>query len=218
MITDNHVQDNVDSLNGANVNCVPYAPWPVASSCKCDRGFHNNIEIKDLGQYAWAKVSKQQLSQIDIQLLDNRCQDLLQFMAQQTQDTGFIPLSPLQFEEISQCDKCIHDPELCKDPVKLYNLVNSCQQLKGTGTGISHYSCVTGSQWILRVLMGISSRVRIGIPQRCNFLTTLRLTCMMRYSIKLFTVPSKVNLLGKLHTFHPLLLVANKTVINIVLS
>ena len=34
---------------------------------------------------------------------------------------------PLQFEEIRQCDKCIQDPELCKDPVKLYNLVDSFQ-------------------------------------------------------------------------------------------
>ena len=89
--------------------------------------FDPNIAIRDLGQHSWAKVSKKQLNQIDIQLLDNKCQDLSRFMDQHTQHTGFIPLSPLQFGEIKECDKCIHDPELCKDPVKLYDIVNSFQ-------------------------------------------------------------------------------------------
>ena len=123
----NCVQEKVPSSYDTNEKCVPYVPCPVDSSCRCDRGLIIIPEIKDLGQSAWAKVSKKQLASIDIQLLDNKCQALSQFMAQQPQHTGFVPLSPLQFEEIRQCNKSIHDPELCRNPVRLYNFVNSFQ-------------------------------------------------------------------------------------------
>ena len=140
MIKDNCVQSNDGNSNDVNLKCVSCAPWPAASSCKCDRGFYNNIKTKDLGQHAWAKVSKKQLSQIDIQLLDNKCQDLSQFMAQQTPHTGFIPLSPLQFGEIRQCNKCVHDPKLCKDPLKLYKIVYSfkCPNFLGAHVQVNY--------------------------------------------------------------------------------
>ena len=137
---DNCVQENVPTAHDANENCKSYVSCPVDSSCRCDRGFHIIPEIKDLGQSAWAKISKKQLSKIDIQLLDNKCQALSQFMAQQPQQTGFVPLSPLQFEEIRQCGKSIYDPELCKNPVKLYNFVNSfhCPNFLGARVQVNY--------------------------------------------------------------------------------
>ena len=67
---------------------------------KCDRLSHIGFEVKDLGQHNLASVSKQQLTQIDIRLLDNKCQNLVQFVTQQQSHTGFIPLYPLQFVDI----------------------------------------------------------------------------------------------------------------------
>ena len=92
--------------------------------CRCDRPSHVGFEIKDLGQHKWACVSKQQFTQIDIKLL-SKCHDLLQFIAQQEFHTEFIPLSPLQFLEVKNCNKCVVAPDLCRDPVKLYNHVSS---------------------------------------------------------------------------------------------
>ena len=46
-------------------------------------------------------------------------------MNQQESHTGFIPLSPLQFVDVKKCSKCVVDPELCRDPVKLHGYVSS---------------------------------------------------------------------------------------------
>ena len=137
---DNCVQKNVLNSHDTNENCKPYVSCPVDSSCRCDGGFHIIPKIKDLGQSAWAKISKRQLAKIDIQLLDNKCQALSQFMAQQPHHTGFVPLSPLQFEEIRQCGKSIYDPELCKNPVRLYNFVNSfhCPNFLGARVQVNY--------------------------------------------------------------------------------
>ena len=94
VVINKYVQKNVGSSHDVDLDCVPYAPCPVDSSCRCDRGLHTIPKVKDLGQCALAKVSKKQLCQIDIQILDNKCQAFSQFMAQQPQHTGFVPLSP----------------------------------------------------------------------------------------------------------------------------
>ena len=93
--------------------------------CKCDNGSHVGTKVQELGQNSWAGITKKQLMQIDTNLLHNRCQDLCDFMCQQNEHTGFIPLSPLQFVHIKQCEKNVVDPDLCQDPVKLHKYVNS---------------------------------------------------------------------------------------------
>ena len=95
------------------------------SECDCDSGSHVGTKVQELGQSPWATISKEQLVQIDINLLHNRCQDLCKFMCQHSEHTGFIPLSPLQFVNIRQCNKCIVDHALCQDPIKLHKYVSS---------------------------------------------------------------------------------------------
>ena len=63
-------------------------------TCKCDSSSHVGTRVQELGQTPWASISKKQLMQIDINLLHNRSQDLCNFMCQQNEHTGFIPLSP----------------------------------------------------------------------------------------------------------------------------
>ena len=70
-------------------------------------------------------MSKADLSRLQLQNIGDKCQELLQFMEQQHQHTGFIPLSPLQFKLIREYKKCVVDHDLCKDPVKLHNYVIS---------------------------------------------------------------------------------------------
>ena len=62
--------------------------------CKCDRGQHFNCKIKDLGQKQWATVSKTELARLDVATIHNKCEELIQFINQHDQHTGFIPLSP----------------------------------------------------------------------------------------------------------------------------
>ena len=94
-------------------------------NCKCDSSSHVGVKVQNLGQQEWATITMHQLAQIDIKVLHNKCQDLLRFMNKQESHTGFIPLSPLQFTDIRKCNKCAVDPELCKDPIKLYEYVSS---------------------------------------------------------------------------------------------
>ena len=81
--------------------------------------------IEQLGQNNWECVSKSDFSRLQLKDIGDKCQELLDFMEQQDQHTGFIPLSPLQFKPIRQCKKCTIDQELCKDPVALYRYVKS---------------------------------------------------------------------------------------------
>ena len=94
-------------------------------TCECDRGHHGPWAIQQLGQNSWEHVSKSDLSRLQLKNIGDKCQELVDFMEQQNQHTGFIPLSPLQFKPITECKKCIIDQELCKDPVALYRYVKS---------------------------------------------------------------------------------------------
>ena len=66
--------------------------------------------------------------------------ELVQFMNQQYQHTGFIPLSPLQFKPIRECQKHVSDIELCCNPVKLHNYVKSfeCPNFIGARVQVNH--------------------------------------------------------------------------------
>ena len=118
--TESKTQCNVNT-NGSD-KCKPCIS---VSECDCDSGSHVGTKVQELGQSPWATISKKQLMQIDINLLHNRCQDLCKFMCQHSEHTGFIPLSPLQFVNIRQCNKCIVDHALCQDPIKLHKYVSS---------------------------------------------------------------------------------------------
>ena len=104
--------------------------------CKCDSGTHGGNKIEDLGQQLWLELSKKQLAQLDLQTIQGKCTDLKQYMAQQQQHTGFIPLSPLQLVGIKACTKCMIDKELCKDPVKLHQYVKQFQCLNFVGARV----------------------------------------------------------------------------------
>ena len=94
-------------------------------SCKCDRGQHLNWEPQDLGQKEWLGISKIELAKLDLAAIEGKCVELTQYMNQQNQHTGFIPLSPLQFKPIKDCQKRVNDVELCCNPVELHNYVKS---------------------------------------------------------------------------------------------
>ena len=97
----------------------------TTQACECDRGHIVPWVIEQLGQNNWECVSKSDFSRLQLKDIGDKCQELLDFMEQQNQHTGFIPLSPLQFKPIRQCKKCTIDQELCKDPVALYRYVKS---------------------------------------------------------------------------------------------
>ena len=120
------VQENVNN----NVNCL----------CKCDRGQHLNWQIEDLGQKEWLGISKTELAKLDLVTIEGKCMELIQFINQQDQHTGFIPLSPLQFKPIRECQKCVSDTELCCNPVKLHNYVKSfgCPNFIGARIQVKH--------------------------------------------------------------------------------
>ena len=135
------IQCNPTSVDKFNTQCdVNTSGSDKCESCipvpdyKCDNGSHVGIKVQELGQISWASISKKQLMQIDINLLHNRCQDLCDFMCQQSEHTGFNPLSPLQFVNIKQCNKCVVNRDLFQDPVKLHKYVSSfkCPNFLGT--------------------------------------------------------------------------------------
>ena len=95
----------------------------MPQSCRCDSGTHFNVTVKELGQKQYATISKTELAKLSVENIENKCQELAQFLAQQQQKTGFIPLSPLQFGHIKHCNKCIVDKDLLAKPVLLYNCV-----------------------------------------------------------------------------------------------
>ena len=94
-------------------------------SCKCDRGQHLNWQVQELCQNEWVGVSKTELARLDLAAIEGKCVELIQYMNQQNQHTGFIPLSPLQFKPIRECQKRVNNVELCCNPVKLHNYVKS---------------------------------------------------------------------------------------------
>ena len=126
--TNNKIQSiSTSSESNDQLNVKEYKSVNIITqqSCKCDRGHHIPWVIEQLGQNKWDDVSKADLSRLQLQDIGNKCQELLQFLEQQCQHTGFIPLSPLQFKPIRKCNKCVVDYNLCKDPVKLHNHVRS---------------------------------------------------------------------------------------------
>ena len=125
-------QCNVRPVNKSDTHCIvdnrgsdKCEPCIAASYCKCDSGSYVGTKVQELGQSSWESISKRLLIQIDINLLHNRCQDLCDFICQHSEHTGFITLSPLQFVNIKQCDKCIVNRDLCQDPVQLHKYVSS---------------------------------------------------------------------------------------------
>ena len=94
-------------------------------TCGCDHNAHFSYNIEDLGQHSWKSVTKSQLAQLDRANLSNKCQELTEFLQQQPLHTGFIPLSPLQFQHIRRCDRCIIGQYWVDKPVLLYNYVGS---------------------------------------------------------------------------------------------
>ena len=53
------------------------------------------------------------------------CSDLKLMLQQQSVVGGFIPLTNLQGKEIKNCNYVMKDIELCQDPVRLFEYVNS---------------------------------------------------------------------------------------------
>ena len=108
--------------------------------CKCDRGQHLNWQVQELGQNEWVGISKNELARLDLAAIEGKCVELVQYMNQQNQHTGFIPLSPLQFKPIRHCKKRVSDIQLCANPVKLHSYVKSfgCPNFIGARVQVNH--------------------------------------------------------------------------------
>ena len=112
----------------------------VNDLCKCDRDRHLNWQTQELGQQQWLAISKTELAKLDLATIEDKCMDLIQYMNQQGQHTGFIPLSPLQFKPIRECQRRVSDKELCCNPVRLHNYVKSfgCPNFIGARVQVNH--------------------------------------------------------------------------------
>ena len=108
---------------------------------KCDGGQHLNWQVEQLGKKEWVGISKSKLTRLDLAAIEGKCTELIQFMNQEDQHTGFIPLSPLQFKQIRECQKRVSDIELCCNPVKLHNYVKSfgCSNFIGARIQVNHH-------------------------------------------------------------------------------
>ena len=98
----------------------PPPPLPPGSG-----GPSPSIKVPDLGQSYWASVPKSQLTKLDVRTIENKCKDLELYISQQTQLTGFIPLSPLQFPHIRNCTKCRVENQWLQKPIELHRYVKT---------------------------------------------------------------------------------------------
>ena len=132
--------EGTSTVKQVEVNNIEAQKSNVNQLCKCDRGQHINWQVEELDQNQWVGISKTELANLDLATIEGKCMELLQFMSQQYQHTGFIPLSPLQFKPIRACQKRMSDIELCGNPVKLHNYVKSfgCPNFIGARVQVNH--------------------------------------------------------------------------------
>ena len=89
----NFKDSNIECNNNNGVSAV--LSNRNEQTCKCDRGRHVNCQVEALGQTSWQSISKTDLVRLDIGNIVDKCTELLHFMKQQKQHTGFIPLSQI---------------------------------------------------------------------------------------------------------------------------
>ena len=94
-------------------------------NCKCDKTVHMTFNRLEEGQKRFTEITKNNFKKIVLYDIANLCNDLKSMLQQQSVIGGFIPLTDLQGGAIKNCKYVMKNIEMCKDPVVLFDYVNS---------------------------------------------------------------------------------------------